>query len=287
MPLLEELLAPVDGPSRGGQPLRNTKIYDDIKKSREQDDGLSLGVWESERKVADFPLVIKLSKEAFTKSKDLYVAAWFTEASLKTEGFGGLPLGLSLCLFLLQEFWETLYPSIDEGDLEPRAAPLNWVGSKLEVPMKSAKLVNAGYGSYQFNESRIIGYEAAATTDADKKKRATALKEGKLSAEDFDKAFVETPKAFYLKAEKDLDACLAVVNRLNETCNERFEGSNESPSFDTLEKTLQEVRQSIHQLLEKKRETEPDPPEPQLEPIPEPKDGGVQTPSPNKERVSE
>jgi len=279
MPLLEELLTPIDGPSRGGQPIRNTQIYDDIKKAREQDDGLSLGVWESERKVADFPLVIKLSKEAFTKSKDLYVAAWFTEALLKTEGFGGLHLGLSLCLSLIQQFWDSLYPLVDDGDLEPRAAPLNWVGSKLEVPLKSAKLADAGYGWYQFNESRIIGYETAATTDADKKKRTAALKEGKISAEDFDKAFVETPKTFYVKAERDLDSCLAVVNLLNETCNEKFVGSDESPSFDTLEKSLQEVRHSVHQLLEKKRETEPDPPEPQTEPIPEPKDSEVHRPN--------
>ncbi len=45
-------------------------------------------------------------------------------------------------------------------------------------------------------------------------KRRSARKEKieserKLPPEVFDKAFTETPKAFYLQSEKDLDGCLA------------------------------------------------------------------------------
>ncbi len=34
------------------------------------------------------------------------------------------------------------------------------------------------------------------------------IADGKIAPEVFDKAFAETPKAFYLQAEKDLDACI-------------------------------------------------------------------------------
>ena len=47
--------------------------------------------------MADYPLALKLSKEALAKrGKDLQVAAWTTEALLRLEGFDGLRQGLEL-----------------------------------------------------------------------------------------------------------------------------------------------------------------------------------------------
>src|SRR6202035_1607612 len=73
----------------------------------------------------------------------------------------------------------------------------------------------------------------------------------------FDKAFADTPKAFYLQAETDLDASLEIVAKLEAFCDEKLE--DDSPGFSKLKTTLTDVRQVIHQLLEKKREKEPDP----------------------------
>jgi type VI secretion system protein ImpA len=83
------------------------------------------------------------------------------------------------------------------------------------------------------------------------------LANGKIAPEVFDKAFAETPKAFYLKAEKDLDASIEALASLEKYCDEIFE--DDAPAFGTLKTGLTEVRHTIHQLLEKKREKEPDP----------------------------
>ena len=262
MPLREDILEPIAGENPSGVDIRydsNLLLYDKIKEARRQDDELAQGEWQHERKVADFPLVINLTQEGLaTKSKDLQLAAWLTEALLHTEGFSGLGQGFALCHSLVARFWDGLYPPIEDGDAELRAAPLDWLGTSLEVPLKSTPLVRAGYDWFKFKECRLVGYEEHAQTENEKKNRAKLLAEGKLAPEVFDKAFAETPKVFYLQSEKDLDACLGALKSLDELCTEKF--GHAAPSFGRLKVALEEVRHTVHGLLEKKRGTEPDPP---------------------------
>ena len=266
MPLREDILAPIPGENPSGIDLRyDTKllIHDKIKEARRQDDDLAQGAWQSERKTANFPLVVKVGQEALaTVSKDLQVAAWLTEALLQTESFGGLREGLELCLNLMMNFWETIYPVIEDGDRELRSVPLAWIGSKLDFPVRSIPITREGYSWFIWKESRTVGYEDQVKTDKDKANRATMLKNGKIPPEVFDKAFADTPKAFYAQAEKDLDGCLKILGDLDKYCDEMFE--DDSPGFTTLKNGLTEVRHTVHSLLDKKREKEPDPVEEEL-----------------------
>ena len=261
MALSEDLLKPIDGPNPSGENIRfNTRypVYDKIKEARREDEELPEGVWQHERKLADFPLVIKLAEEALsTKTKDLQVAAWLTEAWLKTQGFKGLWEGLKLCRGLVNGFWDTLYPEIEDGDAEMRATPLEWIGGTLDFPVRSVPLTKDGFGWTKHQESRTVGFEDQAKSDNEKKARQKLLAAGKLAPEDFQKAFVETPKAFYLLAEKNLDGCLGELGQLDQLCQDKF--GEAGPGFGKLRTSLEEVRHVVHGLLEKKRETEPDP----------------------------
>jgi type VI secretion system protein ImpA len=262
MLLREDILAPIAGENPSGIDLRyDTKllIYDKIREARRQDDGLAQGDWQSERKTANYPAVIKLAQDTLaTTSKDLQLAAWLTEALLATEHFAGLGQGLTLCNDLLTNFWETVYPVIEDGDRELRAKPLSWMGSMLDVPLRSAPLVSEGYSWYTYKDSREkVGFEDSAKTDKDRKTRAKLIEDGKISPELFDKAFTDTPKAFYLKAEKDLDKCLGTLENLEKFCDEHFE--DDAPPFGKLKTALTDVRHTVHSLLNKKREKEPDP----------------------------
>jgi type VI secretion system protein ImpA len=261
MPLREDILAPIAGENPSGIDLRyDTKllIYDKIREARRQDDGLAQGDWQSERKVANYALVRQLAQDTLaTVSKDLQLAAWLTEALLATEQYAGLHQGLTLCHSLLTNFWDTVYPVIEDGDRELRAKPLSWIGSVLDLPLRSAPMVSAGYSWFAYKESRVVGFEDQAKTDKDRKARAKLIEEGKIAPEAFDKAFTETPKAFYLKAEKDLDRCLAELESLETFCDEKFE--DDAPPFGKLKAALTDVRHTIHGFLSKKRETEPDP----------------------------
>ncbi len=261
MPLREDILVPIPGENPSGIDLRRDNkllIYDKIKEARRQDDDLAQGAWQSERKTANFPFVVKLAQESIaTVSKDLQLAAWLTEALLNTERFSGLLQGIDLCHRLMEEFWDTVYPVIEDGDREFRASPLAWVGTMLEFPLRATPITNGGYSSLTYKESRLVGYEDPSKSDKDKKARAKMIEEGKIAPEIFDKAFNETPKAFYLQAEKDLDSCLASLDNLDKFCDEKFE--SDAPGFGKLKTALTEVRHTVHALLEKKREKEPDP----------------------------
>jgi type VI secretion system protein ImpA len=261
MSLYEEILVPIPGDNPSGIDLRyDTKllIFDKVKEARRQDDELAQGDWQTERKVANWPEVIKLTRDALTKtSKDLQLAAYLTEALLQTTSFAGLRQGLEITHGLLTDFWETVYPPAEDGDLGLRAKPLSWIGLMLDLPIRSAPLVNAGYSLLAYKESRVVGYEDQVKTDKDRKTRAQLLQQGKVAPEVFDKAFAETPKAFYFEGEKNLDACLDLVGKLDGFCDERF--GDDAPSFGKLKTALVDVRQVVHQLLDKKREKEPDP----------------------------
>jgi type VI secretion system protein ImpA len=274
MPLREDLLTPIAGENPSGIDLRHdTKllIHDKIKEARRQDDDLAQGDWQSERKTANFPLVVKIAQDALaTVSKDLQVAAWLTEGLLQTEGFSGLRAGIGLCQSLLTDFWDTVYPEIEDGDRELRATPLTWIGSRLELPLKSSPITAAGYSFLTYKDSRVVGYEDQVKTDKERAARAKVIAGGKLAPEVFDKSFADTPKAFYLKAEKDIDGSLEALKSLEGFCDERFE--DDAPSFGKLKDALTEVRQVVHSLLQKKREKEPDPVEP--DPVVESEEAG-------------
>src|SRR5580658_5546373 len=224
MPLPDDLLNPIEGPNPSGVNLRYEPIYDKIKEARREEDQPPPGMAERDRKVADNSLVIKLAKDVLAnKTKDLQLAAWLTEALLKQQGFAGLKDGLSLCLGLTDKFWDTVYPELEDGDAQARGAPLGFVGTKLDIPVKLVPVVEkAPYGLLDQQQSREVGYEDQAKTDETKKKRAQLLKEGKLAPENFDKAFEETTKKFYAQSEQDLDACLETLARLKKICDEKF-----------------------------------------------------------------
>jgi type VI secretion system protein ImpA len=267
MPLREDILNPIAGDNPSGQSLRYAPIYDKIKEARREDDELNQGAWQAERKVADWVQVSKLCQDAIaTQSKDLQLAVWLAEALLKREGIRGFREGLRLCHDLLDKFWDTLYPELDEGDAEQRAAPLDWLGSvggaisSIQRPIEAVRgvaLCKDGYSFVQYKESRLVGFEDQAQSKEQKAAREKALKEGKLAPEIFDKSFVETPKAFYTDQEKQFDAAAKTVAELEEICTQKFGDS--APGLGRLMEALTEVRQLVHTLLQKKRETEPDP----------------------------
>jgi type VI secretion system protein ImpA len=259
MPFPDDLLNPIEGPNPSGISLRYDPLYIKITEARREESQPPPGMTERDRKVADNPLVIKLATEGLaSKTKDLQLAAWLTEALLKQKGFSGLNEGLILCHGLVERFWDTVYPELEDGDAELRAGPLEFVGSKLVIPLRLVALVGKeGYGSADYRLSRDVPYEDQAKSDDAKKKRAQAVKEGRLTPEAFDKAFEETPKAFYAQAEKTLDGCLHTLSQLKESCDGKF--GNASPSLLTLQSALEETRQVVHGFLQKKREKEPDP----------------------------
>lgn len=283
MPLRDDVLTPIPGPNPSGENLKYNPVYDKIKEARRQDDDAPQGEWQRERKLADFGLALKLAGDALaTKSKDLQLAAWITEALVNREGFAGLHEGLKLIHGLIETFWDTLYPEMEDGESELRAAPLDWVGIRLDEVVRRTALSKSGYGYFKYKESRAVGYEEQANESQSRMEaRAAAIAEGKLAPEQFDKDFEATPREFYVAAVSDIDANLEQLDELAPLCEEKFGEFN--PSFSKLRLALEEVRHTASGLLSKKSDDgiAVEAPEPELETSQlAPQDASYETPQP-------
>src|SRR5215813_12015412 len=151
---VEALLAPIPGKNPAGEDLRYSGLYDDIREARRADEALEQGHWQHQLKVAEWPRVISLATEALaTKTKDLQISAWLSEALVKQQGFTGLRDGLRLTRGLLEQFWDNLYPEIDEEDLEARANSLAWMDRQVALAMKEVSVTKSTKGEdYSYND---------------------------------------------------------------------------------------------------------------------------------------
>jgi type VI secretion system protein ImpA len=275
VPLRDDLLNPIAGDNPSGASLRYERVYDQIKEARtEDDDSIPVGAWSRTIKKADYNQVIKLGGEALaSKSKDLQLAAWLAEAYVKKEGIGLVQPSLKLFQDLQEQFWDTLYPEIEDGDAGMRTVPIEWSANRLAAIIHEAPITRDGLNYYQYKESRAIGYEADAQyNDAKTAQREQAIADGKHTAEEFDKSFNATPKAWYVQMEASIHSSLETLEELQIFCEEKYR--DDGPAFGKLRAALEEVGQVVTGLLNEKRKTEPDAPSAEEvvdeEPEPEP-----------------
>ncbi len=114
-------------------------------------------------------------KALATQSKDFEIAAWLTEALVRTEGLAGLTAGAQLIAGLCERFWEGGFPQPDEDGLEARASPIGGLagGEKdgtIMQPLRRLALFRRADGTpiglYQWDQAEQI------STLDDKRKKA-------------------------------------------------------------------------------------------------------------------
>jgi len=149
---VDDLLAPIQGANPAGESLQYAGLHDEIRSARRADEAFEQGDWKHELKVADWSRVVSLATDALTnRTKDLQVCAWLAEALLKLHGLPGLRDGLYVMRLLHEQFWENVYPEIDEGDLEARANSLAWMDQQLAMALKDVTITKSTSGAdYSF-----------------------------------------------------------------------------------------------------------------------------------------
>lgn len=127
------LLAPLSAPSPCGEDLSFSAEFDQIAEMRRADDPtLDQGEWVTSLKQSDWPGVARLCQELLaTRTKDLRLAQWLTEARALSEGYTGLNQGLALCAALCEQHWDGLHPLPDGGDAEERIGNIAWLLQRL------------------------------------------------------------------------------------------------------------------------------------------------------------
>jgi type VI secretion system protein ImpA len=251
---LEALLVPIPGNNPAGESVRYAGVYDAIQEARRADDDLNKGEWQTETKVADWRAVINLATEALgTKCKDLQIGTWLVEALSKRHGFAGLREGLNLLRELHEQFWDGLYPQIEDGDLEFRAGPLNWMNEKLPASIREIALTggNPPYAWNQWDESRQVDNLGRQNPEA----MQAAIAEGKITGEQFDKIVQATDRAFFESLFEDLSQCKEQLSRLEKTVDEKF--GPDAPSLIKVRNAIDDCHQVVGSILKKKREEDP------------------------------
>ena len=254
MPDIEEFLQPISDEAPAGHDVRYEIVYDEIRDGRDADP------LAQPPKVPDFRFVRKTAEEVLkNQCKHLQIAAWLLEAWIDEEGIPGLVAGIDLQRRLLEDFWDTVFPEIDEGDLEYRVAPLDWVAGKYLGPtIQTVPLTLSGLTVIEFQQSRSVGYEAELEGDYEKTQARNAeIESGKLPPEEFDKAVDESPKAFYKKLMADMTAAYAAMDALEAVTDELF--GTLGPSFRPLRGSVDELQRVVKPILDKKLEEDPDP----------------------------
>jgi type VI secretion system protein ImpA len=257
--LLARLLAPIPGEPPTGKDLRYAPSYAAVKEARREDPDLPPGELDGPRKLADWPQTVALATQLLEhETKDLQLAAWLTEALLRKDGFGGLTTGLALLDGLLTQYWEHVYPVLEDDDIELRSGPIEWVGSRLDVAVRQVPIASGGITSLDFAVSRGIPTETEAEAVGDKRAiRAEAIAAGKRPPEEVDASVEASSKPFFRTLIADLDAALAALAALEASSDARF--GRDAPGFSSLRRALDEVRATVGGILTRRLEVDPDP----------------------------
>jgi type VI secretion system ImpA family protein len=248
---VESLLAPVSPQRPSGESLREDDTYARIRAARREDDPrLSRGIYETELKRADWAAVEALAVEALsTRTKDLQLAAWLTEAWAHTYGLAGVREGLRLMAELCARFWETLHPELEGDDCEMRVAPVVWVNEKLSLKVKQLAVSSPQAGdvpAYSYAD-----WESATHLDNVSKRDPKALKaaesRGAVTPAKFHSSLMLTERGFYAELYEDasaaLEACDALEALLDETC------AGESPSLGRFRQVLEGIGRIAEEVL--------------------------------------
>lgn len=245
---LNDLLEPIPGDDIGGADLSFSSEFDQIREARRHDDqSLSQGDWETERKTAQWPRVRELAEDILRhRSKDLQVAAWYTEAMARLKGFEGLATGLSVLDGLFSDFWEFCYPAYDPADLDERAGKIEWLNRQLPLVVRDIPLTDRGSGGYswlKWEESRTIDNLGLKDAEA----RDKALADGKLSGEMFDKAVQTSGRGYYEKLHLQIQDAVRVIASLEQKVDERF--GLDAPSLKDLRLAIASCEELVGKLL--------------------------------------
>jgi type VI secretion system protein ImpA len=183
----QRFLAPCPGPNPAGEDLSYCDLWLQIREARRHEEPQDLGIWTRESKEADWPSVFRLCNAALVeRSKDLRLAIWRLEASLRLQGFTALRSGLTLLRELIEQYWDSgLHPHPEEpGDTELRLSILNWLNDRLAHEVRQTVLARNPHTGFELCfdncvEARFIaiGKRPEAVTDLDKVRETLDLLE--------------------------------------------------------------------------------------------------------------
>ncbi len=248
---LAKLTEPISPLMPSGESLRRSATYDSIKEARRADDpALAQGVWKTEPKKADWNSVESTCLDVLeNKSKDLRVAAWLLESWMHKYGLVGAEQGMRLMESLCNRFWDTLHPPIEDGELDGRMAPFQWISDKVVLVLKLTPMTEP-----QTKESEVhswMDWERASMKERAGQRGNT---EGVTTAQ-FMTCVLLTPAKYYIKLDRELSELWQAIEDLERVVDKRC-GQPMSALYQFRD-VLKEMREFARRALDQKAEEDP------------------------------
>jgi type VI secretion system protein ImpA len=238
----DELLAPVPGDDPSGSSIPfdiRQKLEEGRKEENPDDFAPDDPLRPAQARRAEWGTISRLCQDTLkNSSKDLMLAARLTEALTKLHGFAGLRDGFRLLRRMVEEAWDRIRPTIEDGDLEVRAAAFNWLddadrGARFPTTVRSAPVVQGELGGY--------GWLAW---------RQSMDGKGPVPREEFEKAVAAASRESCQALADDLEATRQEVQLLLEQLNAKMGAV--SPGLTGFRPAVEDCRTLVLQILERK-----------------------------------
>jgi type VI secretion system protein ImpA len=253
----EALLKPISRDKPCGSDVRESKTFEMLKEARREEELLNQGEWKRDLKVADWPKVIQTATKILeSEGKDLQAACWLVEGLVKRNGFIGLRDGLRVLRRLHEQFWDSFYPLIEDGDVEFRSGRLEALNKVLPMAIKGIGLIHPPggpvYGYWHYKEAQDVeNLRRGAASDAEKRRQLSeALEEGKLESDKFEKAAAATPLTHCSALLDQISQAWEEFGLFDKVLEEKY-GEN-APSLRQIKDAIAECRALMDSIVKKK-----------------------------------
>ena len=236
----DKLLNAISAENSVGPDLRETssKVYRDLKNAWERAHRAERKRLEGEEtEPPDWkPVLDGVPETIGTQSKDLEMAAWLSEALVRTHGFEGLRDGLKLMRRLIEEYWDKgLHPNPKQHGLEDSMrmlAALNVVeggDGTLIQPIKQVPLTEKSDDGGPFT---LLDYQGAAALEIAR----------------IEKAEAQTSPQFRTRNRELITQCLSELDSLDplvaQKCKESFTPGDDA-DLESLTPSTSKIRETL------------------------------------------
>jgi len=236
---LEDLLAPVTDEQPAGDDLSFSTEFDAIQEARRADDPtLEQGEWITDIKYADWTAAERMCRDLLqTRTKDMRLAAWFTEAQAQLHGFPGVALGFRTMSGLFDRYWDEVHPRAEDGDFEERIGNVSWLLSNALQWLRALPITHSAHGHFGLGD-----FEAAHARSGS----GEAGNDDQPGLDVMEAARRDTPHEYYMQLLEAVPDCAAALQQLQQSVDDRL--GSEGPSFTPVRDQLEHLQKTVRRF---------------------------------------
>ena len=241
MPDITTLCAPVAPSSPAGEDLSLSPEFDQIAEARRADDpSLPQGDWQTPLKAADWARVESLCSDLLlSRSKDLRLVTWLTEAWRHDTGLDGIAEGLVLLTTTCDRYWDVLHPLPEDDEDDVRLSHLDRFLAMAGDAVRVEPLTQGQGDAWSLQSLEAARHASRRNSAAD----GDEASDGRDQLRHYAAALRATPAAFLHNLRRQAEAVSSALTALEQCLSARMR--NTPPSFALLREPLEALQSAM------------------------------------------